>query len=301
VLSVPSKEPLPQYDLILGVETLHNLGCVLDFRDKKVTIDSITLPMRPENSLFHRNALNYTYREYLEPTSMKEATHRAVRILDSKYEKADLPAVVREHCTHLTLWQRCQLLKLLMTYEILFDGTLGDWQTAPVALKLKPGATPYHGRAYPVPHVHLKTLLKEVKRLEEIGVLVKQPDSEWASPTFIIPKKDGRIRVTSDFREVNKRILRSPYPIPKIATILQEMEGFSYATALDLNMGYYTIRLDGDAQKICTIIFPWGKYSYMRLPMGISNAPDIFQEKMSGLMQSLEYVKTYIDDILVIT
>ena len=101
VLSVPSSEPFPQYDLILGVETLHNLGCVLDFRDKKVTIDSITLPMRPENSLFHRNALNYTYREYLEPTSMKEATHRAVRILDSKYEKADLPAVVREHCTHL--------------------------------------------------------------------------------------------------------------------------------------------------------------------------------------------------------
>ena len=70
----------------------------------------------------------------------------------------------------------------------------------------------------------------------------------------------------------------------------------TYATALDLNMGYYTIRLDGDAQKICTIIFPWGKYSYQRLPMGISNAPDIFQEKMSGLMQSLEYVKTYIDE-----
>jgi hypothetical protein len=44
------------------------------------------------------------------------------------------------------------------------------------------------------------------------------------------------------------------------------MEGFTYATQLDLNMGYYTIRLDGDAQKICTIILPWGKYSYMHLP-----------------------------------
>jgi hypothetical protein len=35
-------------------------------------------------------------------------------------------------------------------------------------------------------------------------------------------------------------------------------------------MGYYTIRLDPDASKICTIIFPWGKYSYKRLPMGIN-------------------------------
>jgi hypothetical protein len=37
--------------------------------------------------------------------------------------------------------------------------------------------------------------------------------------------------------------------------VLQELEGFTFATALDLNMGYYTIRLDPDASKICTIIF----------------------------------------------
>ena len=59
-----------------------------------------------------------------------------------------------------------------------------------------------------------------------------------------------------------------PYPIPKIATMLQDMEGFTFATSLDLNMGYYTIRLDPDAQKICTIVLLWGKYSYMCLPMG---------------------------------
>jgi hypothetical protein len=71
---------------------------------------------------------------------------------------------------------------------------------------------------------------------------------------------------------------------------LQELEGFTFATALDLNMGYYTIRLDSDASKICTIIFPWGKYSYNQLPMGIASSPDIFQGKMSELMESLEYV-----------
>ncbi|KAL7425519.1 hypothetical protein ACHAXH_000041 [Discostella pseudostelligera] len=101
--------------------------------------------------------------------------------------------------------------------------------------------------------------------------------------------------------EVNKRLVRKPFPLPKITTMLQEIEGFSFATSLDLNMGYYTIRLDPDASKICTIIFPWGKYSYLRLPMGIAGSPDIFQAKMSELMAALEWVRTYLDDLLSIT
>jgi hypothetical protein len=66
-------------------------------------------------------------------------------------------------------------------------------------------------------------------------------------------------------------------------------------------MGYYTIRLDSDASKICTVIFPWGKYSYERLPMGIAGSPDIFQGKMSELMKSLKYVRVYLDDLLCIS
>jgi hypothetical protein len=69
-------------------------------------------------------------------------------------------------------------------------------------------------------------------------------------PTFIIPKKDNTVRVVSNFREVNTHLVRKPFPIPKISTVQQELEGFTYATALDLNMGYYTIRLDPDASKI---------------------------------------------------
>jgi hypothetical protein len=71
--------------------------------------------------------------------------------------------------------------------------------------------------------------------------------------------------------------------------------------ALDLNMGYYTIRLDPQAVKLFTIIFPWGKYSYLRLPMGYAGSADIFQAEMMDLMESLEYVRAYIDDLLVIT
>jgi hypothetical protein len=100
---------------------------------------------------------------------------------------------------------------------------------------------------------------------------------------------------------LDKRLVRKPFPIPKISTVLQELEGFTYATALDLNMGYYTISLDMDASKICTIIFPWGKYSYKRPPMWIAGSPNIFQKKMSDLMATLEFVQTYLDVLLIIT
>ena len=66
-------------------------------------------------------------------------------------------------------------------------------------------------------------------------------------------------------------------------------------------MGYHHIALTSHALQLCTIIFPWGKYEYLRLPMGIKNALDIFQEAMSNLMQRLEFVRVYLDDLLCLT
>ena len=118
---------------------------------------------------------------------------------------------------------------------------------------------------------------------------------------FLQPKRNGEVQFLTDFREVNKRLVRKPFLLPQILVVLREHEGFTYDTALDLNMGYYTIRLDPKASRICTIIFPRGKYSYKRLPMRIAGYPDIFQGKMSKLMMTLEYVKTYLDDLLTIS
>jgi hypothetical protein len=52
--------------------------------------------------------------------------------------------------------------------------------------------------------------------------------------------------------------------------------------------------------EMCTIIFPFGKYSYLRLPMGMSGSADISQAEMMDLMETLEYVRAYIDDLLCI-
>jgi hypothetical protein len=54
--------------------------------------------------------------------------------------------------------------------------------------------------------------------------------------------------------------------------MIRSMERFIFASTLDLNMGYHQIKLDADAQKLCTIVFPWVKYQYKSLPMGIKFA-----------------------------
>ena len=101
-----------------------------------------------------------------------------------------------------------------------FDGILGDWDTKHVSLKLRECAKPYHGRPFPTPKVHKETFKKEVERLRGLGVLKWQSESEWALPSFIVPKQNQTVQFVSDFREVNKRIVRNPFPIPKISTVL---------------------------------------------------------------------------------
>ncbi len=70
------------------------------------------------------------------------------------------------------------------------DGALGDWKTKPVSFQLREGVSPNHGQAFTVPKIHKDTIIKEVERLHELGVLKRQPASEWVLPSFIIPKKD---------------------------------------------------------------------------------------------------------------
>ena len=94
--------------------------------------------------------------------------------------------------------------------------------------------------------IHKDVLIEEIERLCKLGVLERQHYFEWASPSFIVPKKNITVRFLSDFREVNKRLIRKPFPIPKISVVLQELEGFTFATALDLNMGLKKSSIDGN-------------------------------------------------------
>ncbi len=89
-----------------------------------------------------------------EPVSTCNATKRVIEILGAQYDKADLPAIVRNNCSHLEPSHQEKLLSLLLEYESLVDGTLGNWNRPPISIELKEGAKPYHGRPSPIPQIH---------------------------------------------------------------------------------------------------------------------------------------------------
>jgi hypothetical protein len=171
--------PPPLYNLIIGKQTLHGIGAMLDFKERTITIDDILPPMRNINNLQLKpsisRALKLDSSFAQEPASTHNATKRIVEILDAKYDKADLSSIVKNNCACLSTSHHNLLLVLLLKFEELFDGTLGDWKLPPVSFELKEGAKLYHGRPYPIPKIHKATLMKVIDCLILIGVLKWQP------------------------------------------------------------------------------------------------------------------------------
>jgi hypothetical protein len=135
----------------------------------------------------------------MELKSTQDAAKHVTQILDAKYNKADLQPIIRDDCKHLSANQKKKLLQLLTKYELLFDGTLGDWKTKPVSIQFKESATPYHGQAFLVPKIHKDVLIKEVVRLCKLGVLEQQHASKWVLPSFIVPRKNKTVCFLSNF------------------------------------------------------------------------------------------------------
>jgi hypothetical protein len=98
----------------------------------------------------------------------------------------------------------------------------------------------------------------EVQRLVDLDVLTNVIFSEWAAPSFGVPKPDSSIRFVTDFHLVNNHVVCHPYPTPPGTYVLRTQQGFTFITLLDVNMGFRTIPLAELSQKICTTILTMG-------------------------------------------
>ena len=99
----------------------------------------------------------------------------------------------------------------------------------------KEGAKPVDTRYYPIPRIHRELFRRELQQLVDLGVLRRVAESAYGSPAFLIPKPDSSVRFVTDFRKVNATIKRKPFPLPRIAETMQNLEGFQWATTMDLN------------------------------------------------------------------
>ena len=284
------------YDLIIGRDVLMQCGFSLDFENQVVKWMEMEVSMKSSRFWNSRQNVELAFVDWEgEQDGTDDKDCFITNILPSKYDNVT-PEQVAEHQDHLTGQQREELTELLHEFPALFNGQLKHYPQSKVHLQLKPDAKPFQCRPYQVPFAHRELFKGELDRLVQQGVLEPANRSQWTAPTFITPKKDGRVRWVSDFRVLNKNLFRRQYELPRIKDILDRRSGYKYFTKLDISMQYYTFELDESSAELCTITTPYGLYRYKRLPMGILESPDIAQEIMENILRDCD-CEVYIDDI----
>jgi len=123
--------------------------------------------------------------------------------------------------------------------------------------------------------------------------------SKWQHPLVIIEKPDKSLRMCLDPIALNKCIIREMVQIPTIDEIRSKLTNKKYFTLCDLKDGFYQCELDSDLKKYCAFSTPFGSYQFKRLPFGLANAPEVFQQLTSKYFGGIENVCVYFDDILV--
>ena len=105
----------------------------------------------------------------------------------------------------------------------------------------------------------------------------------------------------TDYHRINEKLVRNPYLLPRIVETMQQLEGLQYAATIDPNMEKYAIRLSPARQDTPSIVTKFGKLRYNNLLMGMCAPRYIFQAKVDNILGDIEFFKTYIDYILVLS
>jgi len=205
----------------------------------------------------------------------------------------------REAAMRLGLVQRLDSIQDPL-YGVL-DSTFAPVKCRPVHITLSEGHTPYSvhtARRVPIPL--MQKVKEELQRLKEAGVVEEiQEPTDWCAPMVTVMKKNGSVRICTDFKQLNKAVKRERYMLPTLEDILHKLRGAKVFSKLDATSGFFQLPLDEESKKMTTFITPYGRYFYTRLPQGITSAPEIFQRTVEEILCDQPHTVCFFDDILV--
>ena len=151
-----------------------------------------------------------------------------------------------------------------------------------------------------IPYATRDAVKTELDRMVNLEVI--KPISEptpAVSPMVIVRKNNGKLRICMDPTELNKNNKRRHYPMKTVEEIAAKIGKSKFFTKLDCSSGFWQIRVSERTQKYLTFSTPWGRYSCLRIPFGISSAPEVFTEAMNELTKGLENVECAMDDLFI--
>ena len=124
---------------------------------------------------------------------------------------------------------------------------------------------------------------------------------QWVANIVPVKKKDGRVRVCIDFRNLNKASPKDDFPLPHIDVLIDNTAGHAMLSFMDGYSGYNQIRLSPEDQEKTSFTTPWGTYCYIVMPFGLKNAGATYQRAMMAIFHDMIHgcVEVYVDDILI--
>ncbi|UYV65033.1 K02A2.6-like, partial [Cordylochernes scorpioides] len=216
-----------------------------------------------------------------------------------------VPILGLDECEKLNLVKRVErisdisvtLTGLLDEYKDVFKGN--GHLSYMFDIKISEKAEPKISPARRLPRALLQPVREELFKMEEDGIIEKiEEPTVWAHPMVVVKKPSGKYRICIDPRELNKWVLREHYTLPAPENILAEIPKAKFYSVLDAKSAFWQVPLSENASKYLVMSTPFGRYRFLRLPFGISSAPDIFQKIMHKIFCDIPNVVCYIDDLL---